>query len=250
MKRGPNKETSKAGEDIFSGVPGFLASSSFRFRQSQDFAERLPLPPIKVVFVRSSPFESWNFTQTAHQAILVVSTLLASWLGMQAAHESGHVLGALFTGGEIAAVVLHPLTISHTEMIENPHPLVVVWAGPLVGVLLPLLLWGLLSATGVPGAFVARFFAGFCLVANGAYLGVGSFFGTGDCGEMLRQGSSAWVLRLFGAIAVPIGFCLWNGQGPNFGLGPSQGKVNHRVAYATLVIFSLLVLLGLIVDGA
>jgi hypothetical protein len=199
--------------------------------------------------VRSSRLESWNFIQTVHQAILVLSTLLGSWLGMQAVHESGHVVGALLTGGEIAKVVLHPLTISHTEFIENRHPLVVVWAGPLVGVLLPLVLWGVLAATRTPGAFVARFFAGFCLIANGAYLGVGSFSGTGDCGEMLRQGSPAWVLRIFGAIAVPVGFWLWNGQGPNFGLGSAQGKVNHRVAYGRLALFALLVLLGLIVGG-
>jgi hypothetical protein len=199
--------------------------------------------------VRSSHLKSWNFTQNVHQAILVVSTLLGSWLGVQAAHESGHVLGALLTGGEIATIVLHPLTISHTEMIDNPHPLGVVWAGPLVGVMLPLIIWGLLAVTGVPGAFVARFFAGFCLITNGAYLGAGSFLGAGDCGEMLRQGSPVWVLRAFGAVAVPMGFWLWSGQGPNFGLGDARGKVSHRVAYGSLVIFSLLVLLGLIVDG-
>jgi hypothetical protein len=33
-------------------------------------------------------------------------------------------------------------------------------------------------------------------------------------------------------------------------LGADQGKVDHRVAYGSVVIFSLLVLLGLIVDGA
>src|SRR5262249_29706705 len=104
--------------------------------------------------------------------------------------------------------------------------------------------------TRTPGAFVARFFAGFCLIANGAYIGVGSFVGAGDCGEMLRQGSSAWVLWLFGVVAAPLGLWLWNGTGPNFGLGRAQGKVNHRVAYATLAMFALLVLLGLIVDGA
>ena len=120
----------------------------------------------------------------------------------------------------------------------------------MVGILLPLILWGLLAATRTPGAFIGRFFAGFCLIANGAYLGVGSFLGTGDCGEMLRQGSYIWVLRLFGAVAAPLGFWLWNGQGPNFGLGPAQGKVNHRIAYGSLVVFSLFVLLGLIVDGA
>jgi hypothetical protein len=144
--------------------------------------------------VRSSHLKSWHFTQNVHQAILVDSTLLGSWLGMQAAHESGHVLGALLTGGEIATVVLHPLTISRTEMIDNPHPSVVVWAGPLAGVMLPLILWGLFGVTGVPGAFVARFFAGFCLITNGAYLGAGSFprgtswepFGSRGNGRALR----------------------------------------------------------------
>ena len=29
-----------------------------------------------------------------HQSILIASTVLGSWLGMQAVHESGHVLGA------------------------------------------------------------------------------------------------------------------------------------------------------------
>jgi hypothetical protein len=205
---------------------------------------------IEVVLVRSTRLKSWNFAQSVPQAILVVSTLLGSWLGMQAAHELGHVLGAWITGGEVATVVLYPLRISHTEMIDNPHPLIVVWAGPLVGVLLPLIVWGVLVATRASTAFLARFFAGFCLIANGAYLGVGSIFGAGDCGEMLRQGSSVWVLRTFGAVAVPLGFWLWNGQGPQFGLGPAGGNVNRRVAYGSLVIFSLLVLLGLIVDGA
>ena len=135
-------------------------------------------------------------------------------------------------------------------MIDNPHPLVVVWAGPLLGVVSPLILWALLAGTRVPGAFVARFFAGFCLIANGAYLGVGSFLGTGDCGEMLRQGSPVWVLRAFGLVAVPTGFWLWNGQGPSFGLGEADGKVSRQAAYGSLVVFSLFVLLGLIVDGA
>lgn len=66
---------------------------------------------------------------------------------------------------------------------------------------------------------------------------------------MLRQGSLVWVLRVFAAAAVPMGFWLWSGQGPKFGLGEAQGKVSHRVSYGSLAIFSLLVLLGLIVDG-
>jgi hypothetical protein len=46
-----------------------------------------------------------------HQFVLIVSILLGSWLGMQAVHETGHVLGAWLTGGGIARVVLWPLSI-------------------------------------------------------------------------------------------------------------------------------------------
>src|SRR5207244_4610135 len=99
-----------------------------------------------------------------HQVVLITSTVVGSWLGMQAVHESGHVLGAWLTGARVMRVVLHPLTISRTDLADNPHPLAVVWAGPVIGVLLPLFLW--LGAAGLrmPGAFVLRFFAGFCLL--------------------------------------------------------------------------------------
>jgi hypothetical protein len=69
-----------------------------------------------------------------NQIVLIVSTVLGSWLGMQAIHESGHVLGAWLTGGRVARMVLHPLTISRTELAHNPNPLAVVWAGPVFGV--------------------------------------------------------------------------------------------------------------------
>ena len=60
---------------------------------------------------------------------------------MQAVHELGHVIGAWATGAEVKRVVLTPSTISRTDVVNNLHPLVVVWAGPMVGAALPILLW-------------------------------------------------------------------------------------------------------------
>jgi hypothetical protein len=184
-----------------------------------------------------------------HQCILVLSTVLASWLGMQAVHELGHVLGAALTGGQVEKVVLSPLTISRTDLAANPSPLVVVWAGPVVGSLLPLAGWALCRGAGLPGAFVLRFFAGLCLIANGAYIALGSFDGIGDCGQMLRHGSPIWLLWLFGALTLPPGLWLWHRQGPHFGLGPSQGRVSPAVAYTTLGIGVALLVLAVLVDG-
>jgi hypothetical protein len=113
--------------------------------------------------------------------LLCVASCLAAWLGMQQVHELGHVLGAAATGGRVERVVLHPLTISRTDVAENRRPLVVVWAGPLVGILLPLVLWGATALLRLRLAFLLRFFAGFCLIANGAYIGAGSLGRVGDC---------------------------------------------------------------------
>jgi len=180
---------------------------------------------------------------------LIVSTLLGSWLGMQAVHEVGHVLAARLTGGRVERVVLHPFTISRTDLSENPEPLVVAWAGPLFGVAAPLLAWGVAAASRIPGAFVVRFFAGFCLIANGLYIGFGSLDRIGDSGDLLRHGSPIWQLWLFGALTAPIGLWLWHRQGPYFGLGIAKGQVHRGVAYVTLVVFLALLILGFIVGG-
>ena len=184
-----------------------------------------------------------------HQGVLIVSTLLGSWLGMQAVHESGHVIGAWLTGGQVDQVVLYPLTISRTDLQQNPRPLLVVWAGPVFGVLCPLVLWLAAAGLHMAGAFVLRFFAGFCLIANGAYIGAGSFDRVGDCGVMLRHGSALWQLWLFGAVTVPAGLWLWHRQGQHFGLGPSRGRVRPGVAYASLVACIGLMVLAFVVDG-
>lgn len=179
------------------------------------------------------------------QIILVISTILASWLGMQAIHECGHVIGAKLTGGRVARVVLDPLSISRTDLADNPHPLIVTWAGPLFGVAAPFVLWAVLVPARSPAVFLLRFFAGFCLVTNGAYLAFGSLGRDGDAGELLRLGSPPWLLWLFGLLCLPGGLLLWHGQGRHFGLGVAGGRVNPRVALVSLLACLALLAIGL-----
>lgn len=168
-----------------------------------------------------------------HQVLLIATFLPLCWLAMQAVHEFGHVLGAWLSGGQVSQVVLHPLAISRTDVSPNPHPLLVVWAGPLVGVLLPLLMYVASKLARWPTTPFARFFAGFCLIANGAYIGLGSFGRIGDAGEMLTKGSPAWWLWLFGIVTMPLGLWLWNDLGKHFGLAEAHGVVDRRAAYAS-----------------
>lgn len=184
-----------------------------------------------------------------HQIILIASTILGSWFAMQAIHELGHVLGALATKGKVSQVVLHPLTISRTDLSENPHPLFVAWSGPVFGVLAPLVLWALASLRRFKQLFVLQFFAAFCLVANGLYIGLGSFAEVGDCREMLKHGSETWQLWLFGLLTAPIGFWLWHGQGSHFGFGHTPREIAPKVIYGMLATCLALAVLGFVVGG-
>ena len=184
-----------------------------------------------------------------YQYILIGSTLVGSWLGMQVVHELGHVLGAWATGGKVSRVVLSPTTLTRTDVTNNSRPLIVAWAGPVVGIALPLLLWFGMQAIRRPSAIVLRFFAGFCLIVNGLYIGLGSFGRVGDCGEMLRHGSAPWQLWLFGAVTAPIGLALWHGQGSSFGFGSAHGQVSHAAAHVSLATCLALLPLAVIVGG-
>ncbi len=175
-----------------------------------------------------------------HQVVLIVSTLALSRYGMMLVHEFGHMLGAWTSGGTVERVHLHPLRFSETVIPVNPHPLWAVWAGPLFGVLLPVLVWVVAARFKLGFAYILRYFAGFCLLANGAYIGIGSFDHIADAGVMLDHGSSPWQLWLFGVVCLPLAFLLWHRQGTYFGLGTSKGKVNPRHAYAVLLLLVLL----------
>lgn len=159
---------------------------------------------------------------------------------MMIIHELGHVLGACITGGTVEKVILHPLYFSRTDLSHNPHPLFVVWSGPLFGTLAPLLIYQLTTFLHLPARYLFRFFSGFCLITNGLYIGLGWIIRAGDAGDLLRLGSPLWLLILFGIITVPTGFYLWHNLGSHFGLKSAQGKVNPTTAY---ICFFLLVLI-------
>ena len=160
--------------------------------------------------------------------IYAVATLLLSWLLMQAAHEAGHVVAGWMVGDRIEKVVLHPLAISRTDLAPGSNLLVTTAAGPVLGVLIPLLLWGLSIALKLSHRHWLHFFAGFCLIANGAYLGLAVIVPVGDADVLLRHGAPIWALGLFGLITVSAGLLMWLRLGPHFGWGRSAQVITWR----------------------
>ena len=115
--------------------------------------------------------------------------------------------------------------------------------------LLPLGALGLSKLLRARWTYLVRFFAGFCLVANGVYLSVGSFEGLGDAGDLLRHGAPRWALLAFGLACVPCGLFLWHGLGPHFGLGEAKGRVDRRAALGSLALLLIVVVVEVLIDS-
>lgn len=149
--------------------------------------------------------------------LLAVPAVYACWMGMMAVHEAGHVLHAWLSGGVVDRVSVPPLGFSQTFYAVNPRPGFVAWGGAVWGCLIPLVTLGgvTFARRRVPRALRQwlQFFAGFCLVANGVYLGAGWTTRAGDAGDLLDHGTPAAALVAFGLTATGAGLYLWHRLG-------------------------------------
>ena len=79
-------------------------------------------------------------------------------------HEIGHIIGGARCGATLTDFDLAPWRLPYSLHSPDPYPLVTLWAGPLLGIAIPL----------VAAVLIARhwawFIADFCLIANGGYL--------------------------------------------------------------------------------
>lgn len=150
---------------------------------------------------------------------LLLAFAAACWYAFMAVHESGHVLGAWVSGGTVERVILHPLKFSRTDLASNPHPVFVAFAGLVWGALFPLALWLIVRAAKWKYAYLLRAFAGFCLVANGAYMASALVLPVGDTEDLIRLGVPRLAIVVPGAVAFAGGLRVWDGLGEKLGFG-------------------------------
>lgn len=162
------------------------------------------------------------------RGLFAIAIVANCWLWMQIIHELGHATATWLFGGQVELVYLVPWEISRTDFHAPQHELPIIWAGPIFGAVVPLIAWLLLRLCKSKHEPLAAFFAGFCLIANGAYLGAAVLSRVGDAHEILKQGGALWQLAAFGGVCVPLGLWLWNGRGGYFGFGAGAEEVTRR----------------------
>lgn len=131
-----------------------------------------------------------------------VALLVASWCVMTFTHEAGHIIGGWLSGGTLQAAELRPWRLPYSIFGPDPRPLITLWSGPLLGVILPLAVALLIRRSW------AWFIADFCLLANGAYLTAAWFSGDGflDTPRMIEAGASPVAIAIYCALTLGIGY--------------------------------------------
>ncbi|MCG8652697.1 MAG: hypothetical protein MI861_22855 [Pirellulales bacterium] len=127
--------------------------------------------------------------RTSRGAVLTL-WLAWAWVTMTVSHEAGHLIGGWLSGGKLISFDLKPWHLPHSFFSPDPHPLITLWSGPLLGCLAPLLLAILCRR------LMLWFVAWFCVLANASYLLLGYFAGDRelDTAKLLSAGTKPWVI--------------------------------------------------------
>ena len=73
----------------------------------------------------------------AKRVLKLVGLLVASWSVMTFVHESGHLICGFECGGTLTSADVLPWHLPDSFIEPDPHPLVTLWGGPILGVVIP-----------------------------------------------------------------------------------------------------------------
>jgi hypothetical protein len=133
---------------------------------------------------------------------IFVLLLAMSWFVMTLTHECGHIVGGILCGATLTDFDLAPWRMPYSLHSPDPHPLITLWAGPLIGVGIPL------TAASIIRSSWAWFIADFCLLANGSYLALAWLSGDRflDTPRLLAAGAHPASIVIYCALTIGLGY--------------------------------------------
>ncbi len=128
--------------------------------------------------------------------------LVLSWCVMTLTHEVGHLVGGWLGGATLQDCDLVPWRLPYSLHQPDPHPLLTLWSGPVLGVMIPL------GASWLVGGMVFRFVADFCLLANGSYLATAWWSADRflDTPRLLEAGTGSLSIGIYCAVTISVGY--------------------------------------------
>lgn len=132
----------------------------------------------------------------------LVLLLVVSWGVMTFTHEAGHVVCGWASGGRLRQADLTPWHLPYSNFDPDPHPLITLWGGPLLGVIVPLAVAVLARREAI------WFVAHFCLLANGSYLALAWVTGEHylDTPKLLAHGAHPAAIAAYCAATIGAGY--------------------------------------------
>jgi hypothetical protein len=138
----------------------------------------------------------------AQRILKLVCLLITSWCVMTFVHEAGHIVCGYACGGTLVNADLRPWHLPYSFFEPDPHPLVTLWGGPFLGVVIPTIVAYTIRTKTV------WFVANFCLLANGAYLAAAWVSGDRflDTPKLLQQGASPLSIAMYCILTIGFGY--------------------------------------------
>jgi hypothetical protein len=117
-------------------------------------------------------------------------------------HEIGHMIGGWIGGATLTNFDIAPWRLPFSVHNPDPSPRLTLWAGPILGVVVP----GLIALLFRHQWLV--FVADFCLLANGGYLAIAWLSGDPflDTPRLLEAGASPVTITIYCALTIGIGY--------------------------------------------
>ena len=117
-------------------------------------------------------------------------------------HEVGHIIGGWCCGAHLTDFDLRPWRMPYSFFSPDPHPLVTLWSGPVLGAVLPILIAAVVRRDW------AWFIAYFCVLANGSYIAISWFSGDSqlDTTKLLQNGAHPLFILVYCIVTIGVGY--------------------------------------------
>lgn len=137
-----------------------------------------------------------------NRIVQLVILLVASWCIMTFVHESGHILCGWACGGTLTSADLLPWHLPYSIFDPDPQPLITLWGGPTLGVMIPLAFAIYLRKDWM------WFIAYFCILANGAYIATAWVSGDRflDTPKLLEHGAHPATIAVYCLLTIGYGY--------------------------------------------